>query len=276
MKFILEFFVLITGVGAASGLSYENDRLFIVSDNSNYLYEYHIESKALNRHLLLDMDGQNEQVKKKQKLDLEAIAPHKGTYYLFPSGSEPNRIAQFAIDPNDFSQISQNDVGDLYTNLRKTFHISEEDFNIEGAVFHQDTLLLFNRGNGPNEMNGIIKVLEKEEGISPTFTPITLPRINGQPAGFTDATLVDGKIFFLAAAEAGKSSYYDGEISGSQVGIIDLISLTLEKAETISSDIKFEGITLYRDSPSEYVFLLCDDPDNDENKSTIHQLRIKK
>jgi len=37
------------------------------------------------------MDGQNQQVKKKQKLDLEAIAQHKGNYYLFPSGSEPNQ-----------------------------------------------------------------------------------------------------------------------------------------------------------------------------------------
>lgn len=273
---MLDFFALITGVGAASGLSYENDRLFIVSDNSNYLYEYHIESKTLNRHLLLDMDGQNEQVKKEQKLDIEAIAQRRGVYYLFPSGSGPNRIVQFAIDPNDFSSIVQHDVSNLYTSIRETFHISEEDFNIEGAIFHQDNLFLFNRGNGPNKMNGIIKVIEKEGSPSLTFTPITLPRINGQIAGFTDATLVDGKIFYLAAAEAGDSNYYDGEVSGSQVGVIDPISLLPEKAETLSLDYKFEGITLYQDRPSEYVFLLCDDPDNNENKSTIHQLRIAK
>lgn len=125
-------------------------------------------------------------------------------------------------------------------------------------------------------MNGIIKVLEKGTNVPPTFTPITLPRINGNTAGFTDATIVNGKIFFVAAAEAGNSNYHDGKIGGSQVGIIDLTSLNLEKVETISSDLKFEGITLYRETPSEYVFLLCDDPDNNVNKSTIHQLRIEK
>lgn len=276
MKFILDFFAIITGIGAASGLTFHNDKLFIVSDNSNYLYEYHIESKTLNHHLLMNMDGLNEQVKKKQKLDLEAITQHQGILHLFPSGSKPNRVTRFAVDVKDYSLTRKNNVGNLYAQLRETLNIAEEDFNIEGVVCHGDTLLLFNRGNGPNERNGIIKVLDKEGDIRPTFTPITLPRINGKSAGFTDATVVNGKIFFLAAAEAGKSVFHDGEIGGSQVGVIDLASLTVEKVETISSELKFEGITLYRETPSEYTFLLCDDPDNNENKSSIHQLTIEK
>lgn len=276
MEFILEFFVLITGIGAASGLSYDSGNLLIVSDNSNYVYEYHIESKILNRHLLLDMNGRNEQVNKKQKLDLEAIAQDEDVYHLFPSGSESNRTTRFAIDPADCSSINKTSLNDLYRRLRQRFRISEEDFNIEGAVFHQDTLLLFNRGNGPNEMNGIFKVFEKQGDLSPTFTPIKLPHIHGETAGFTDATIVAGKIFFLAAAEGGKSSYHDGDIGGSQVGTIDLSDLTLGKVEVISTAVKFEGITLYRECPSDYIFLLCEDPDDDGNKSVIHQLRIEK
>src|SRR5690606_26431242 len=266
MNFFLDFFVLITGIGAASGLSYDNGKLFIVSDNSNYLYEYHIESKSLNRQLLLDMDGRNEQVEKKIKLDIEAIAQYDGVYHLFPSGSESNRITRFVVEPTDFTSVRKTSLKDLYTRLRETFDISEEDFNIEGAVFHQDTLLLFNRGNGPHEINGIIKVFEKASDISPTFTPMQLPYVNGETASFTDATIANGKIFFLAAAEGGMSNYHDGEISGSQVGIIDLADLTLEKAIPISADIKFEGITLYHESVSEYIFLLCDDPDDDGNE----------
>lgn len=80
----------------------------------------------------------------------------------------------------------------------------------------------------------------------------------------------------MAAAEGGKSNYHDGEIGGSQIGIIDLASLTLEKTETISSDIKFEGITLYEETPSDYTFLLCDDPDDDGTESKIHRLILKK
>lgn len=171
------------------------------------------------------MDGLNEQVKKKQKLDLEAITQHDGILYLFPSGSQHNRVTQFTVDPNDKFLTLKNNIGELYTRLREAFNISEEDFNIEGAVFDRDTLLLFNRGNGPNEMNGIIRVFEKESNIPPSFAPIKLPQINGNSAGFTDAALVNGKIFFLAAAEAGKSSFDDGEIGGSQVGVIDLANL---------------------------------------------------
>ncbi|SFS33663.1 hypothetical protein SAMN05660206_101210 [Sphingobacterium wenxiniae] len=277
MKFILEFFVLITGLGAASGLSYKDDKLYIVSDNSNYLYEYHIPSHKLDRHLLLDMDGQNEQVQKKDKLDIEAIAMHQeGIYLLFSSGSKPNRSLVFDVNPDDLSYIGKNENKETYGNLREHLHIGEDDFNIEGAVFYDNGLLLFNRGNGPNEMNGIIKLVEKDGKTIPTFIPIKLPEINGQTAGFTDATLVEDKIYFLAAAEGGNSSYEDGKVSGSQIGIINAGDLTLEKTETISDKHKFEGITLYHSTAEEHIFLLCDDPDNDVHESTIYQLKVKR
>jgi len=100
MKFILDFFVLISGIGAASGLYYNQGKLFIVSDNSNYLYEYHIGSKVLDKHLLLDMKGKNEQVEKNEKMDLEAITFYKGAFHLFPSGSESNCAMLFNIKPD--------------------------------------------------------------------------------------------------------------------------------------------------------------------------------
>lgn len=223
-----------------------------------------------------NIHGKNEQVKKQQKMDLEAITEHKGRYHLFSSGSTPNRNRMFDFDPTELSLISENNLADLCRQLQQTFDISEEDFNIEGAAFHNDTLLLFNRGNGPNEKNGIIKVPNREDESSRSFTPIHFPKINGQTTGFTDATIVDGKIFFLAAAEGGQSSYDDGTIGGSQIGIIDLNSLTLEQTETISLEYKFEGITLYQENSNEYIFLLCDDPDNDNNESTIYQLKVGK
>lgn len=279
MKFILDFFALITGIGAASGLHYHDGRLLIVSDNSNYLYEYHLDSKVLNKHLLLSSSsGKNEQVEKKDKMDLESITYHNGNYTLFPSGSEVNRTLSFDIKSEDWSSINKRDLNSMYIQIRNLLHIPAEDFNIEGALFYRDMLLLFNRGNGPGKVNGIIKIPNKGDtlNIAPAFIPMKLPDINGQITSFTDAVLVDDKIYFLAAAESGNSNYSDGKIGGSQFGIINPVDLKPEKIETISSEHKFEGITLYQATPEKYIFLLCEDPDNNQNNSVIYRLEINR
>lgn len=275
MKFLLELFVVITGVGAASGLHYKDSSLFVVSDNSNYLYQYSIPSKELSRHLLVDMDGQNEQVKKKKKLDLEAITYSNGQYYLLPSGSKPNRTKSFFLSPEAPDNIGMEDLDSSYTLLRKRLDIAQEDFNIEGAIFEKDTILLFNRGNGPLEKNGIIK-FPIAQNDKATFTPVSLPKINGKTTGFTDAILLDDKIYFLAAAEEGNSVYDDGAIGGSQVGTIDRSALKLERTETISLNNKFEGITYYGEDEEHITFLLCEDPDYDSNESTIYKLTLER
>ncbi len=278
MKFILDFFALITGIGAASGLHYHDGRLFIVSDNSNYLYEYHIGSKVLNKHLLLNSAGKNEQVEKKDKMDLESITFHHGNYTLFPSGSEINRAMSFDLKSDDLSSINRQDLSKMYLQIRDFLQIPTEDFNIEGALFYQDTLLLFNRGNGPGKINGVIKIPNEKDriDISPVFFPIKLPEINGQATGFTDAILVNDKIYFLAAAEDGDSNYSDGKISGTQFGIINPVGLKPEKVEIISYSHKFEGITLYQSTKRKDIFLLCEDPDNGQNNSIIYRLEINK
>ncbi|TDQ79824.1 DUF6929 family protein [Sphingobacterium yanglingense] len=275
MKFILDFFILITGISAASGLYYQDDKLFIVSDNSNYLYEYQLSSQNLQKHLLVDMEDQNEQVQKKIKLDLEAMTFYEDSFWLFPSGSASNRTQSFRFFSQDSTPPTRSDLSEFYTNLQEQLSISPADFNIEGSLYYQDTLLLFNRGNGPNAINGIIKI-DLSLGAEPTFHPVTLPRLNGQISGFTDAVLVDDKIYFLAAAEKGASSYHDGAIGGSQLGVIDIATLKIDQITTISDNQKFEGITLYRSTEKELTFLLCEDPDNNENKSTIYQLRLSR
>lgn len=273
MKFLLELFIVITGIGAASGLHYQDGALFIVSDNSNYLYEYRLASAQLSKHLLIDMAGQNEQVNKAEKLDLEAITFFDGQYYLLPSGSKPNRTKSYYLSPADADKIGFEDLDSSYRMLRDLLGISADDFNIEGAIFEQDTVLLFNRGNGPQEKNGIIKFPFAQTDRA-TFVPVSLPEIDGNATGFTDAILQDGKIYFLAAAEEGKSSYHDGAIGGSRIGCLDRLSLRLEWVETISSKHKFEGITHYGCSKESISFLLCEDPDDDRNVSAIYKLTL--
>ena len=48
-KFKLELFFQILGIGATSGLVFENDSLFLISDSSSFLYEYHLKTEKLNK-----------------------------------------------------------------------------------------------------------------------------------------------------------------------------------------------------------------------------------
>ena len=91
---------------------------------------------------------------------------------------------------------------------------------------------------------------------------------------FTDAILMDDKIYFLAAAENTSSTYDDGEILGSLIGRIDLETMKIDFTQKISPTNKFEGITLFSKTKNQIQFLLCEDKDTDVLESTIYKLSI--
>ena len=95
-------------------------------------------------------------------------------------------------------------------------------------------------------------------------------------ATFTDAVLVDNQIYFLAAAEKSESTYLDGEVTGTIIGKLSPETLEVEYTEKISDTQKFEGITLYQKNSNSLEFLLCEDKDSEDLKSTIYKLTIKK
>ena len=43
----------IQGVGAASGLVYQPDRLWLISDSSSFLYDYQMATQTLDKHALV-------------------------------------------------------------------------------------------------------------------------------------------------------------------------------------------------------------------------------
>lgn len=84
--------------------------------------------------------------------------------------------------------------------------------------------------------------------------------------------MVDGTIYFLAAAENTTSTYNDGEIMGSVVGSVNLKTLEVESCLQISDHHKFEGLTLYKKTATQIELLLCEDNDTEELVSTIYKL----
>ncbi|WP_268849262.1 DUF6929 family protein [Flavobacterium aestivum] len=273
-KFTLELLFQIIGIGSASGLIYKDNNLFIIGDNSGYLYEYSIDSKDLKRHALLENPMEN--TPKKDKSDFEAITHYGDSVYVFGSGSSENRKKMIQVDSKNKTILEKTDLTDLYALMQSFGEIKPEDFNIEGAIYNGKNLFLFNRGNGKSKKNVVFTIHGKNlmNEFNILSNDYKLPKIKGVRSSFTDAILIDDKIYFLATAEDSNSTYKDGKILGSLVGRIDLETMKIDFIKKITDSHKFEGITLYSKNNETIEFLLCEDNDTEELKSTIYKLKL--
>ncbi|MFV5691283.1 DUF6929 family protein [Flavobacterium sp. LT1R49] len=269
LPFQLELLFQINGIGSASGLIYKDDSLFIISDNSSFLYKYNIQEKELHKIKLFENSQEN--IPKKDKFDFESITQKGNKFYLFGSGSTPNRNKRVSYDLTS-TAIEDKDLSAIYGKIKQTASISDDNLNIEGALFHNEKWHLFQRGNGAQSKNGIF-VLDKE-GNDIHFSPIPLPKIQNIEATFTDAILVADKIYFLAAAENTTSTYEDGEVFGSFIGALSLETFEVEFTQKVSETHKFEGVTLFNQSKEKIEFLLCEDKDTEALETDIYKLTL--
>lgn len=272
----LEVFAEIQGIGAASGLFLASSSLYIIGDNSGYLNEYYINSKQLNKIQILSGGLKSlDNIPKPEKPDFEILCPFGDELYALGSGSTNNRNLGIIYQLKS-QKITRIDLGLLYEKFKSTAQITDENLNLEGAVFTGSDWLFFNRGNGAEAKNGIF--LMKGRDLSQPgeidFYPIKLPNINHVESSFTDATIVNKEIFFIATAEDTRSTYHDGEILGSFMGSINLETLKLNFSTKIPGNHKFEGITFYHQDERKIEFLLCEDRDSEELKTTIYKLSL--
>lgn len=273
-KIKLELFFKLVGLGATSGLVFDGNSLFLISDNSSFLYEYHFQSSKLEHIRLFENSQAN--LLKKEKLDFESIVKHKNSLFLFGSGSTEKRMSAVEYNLKN-KNINTIDLTPLFTQIKASTGIDSKNINIEGVVKYNKKWLFFQRGNGTEAQNGVIQF--ENTFIHPTkikFLPIVLPQFNNVNATFTDAILLKNKIYFLATAENSNSTYEDGTVLGSWIGILNADTLQLEFYTQISNQHKMEGITLYKNSKAEIDFFLCEDNDTDVLEAAIYQLTIKK
>lgn len=270
-NFSLELLFQIIGIGSASGLIYKDNSLFVISDNSSFLYEFHIQEKELSRIKLFENSQEN--IPKKDKFDFESIAIKGNELHLLGSGSTSKREKRIIYNLKS-KEVAEKDLAELYKNLKETTSISDEELNIEGAIFCKDNWHLFQRGNGANSRNGIFKTKSLEIESLTEFFKVPLPKIKHIETSFTDAILVEDKIYFLATAEDTTSTYDDGEILGSIIGRMDSKTFEIEFTRKISDTHKFEGLTLYKKTATEIAFLICQDNDSDLLETNIYTLTL--
>jgi hypothetical protein len=273
-KFKLELFFQILGIGATSGLVFENDSLFLISDSSSFLYEYNFKTEKLDKIELFE--NSQESIAKKDKPDFESILKNGNSILVLGSGSTEKRmiLAEYNLKTR---KSSFDDLRDLFSKISESSGVDKENLNIEGVVKYENKWFLFQRGNGSASQNGVFVLSESIENPSKIdFVTITLPKEKNVNVTFTDAVLVEDQIYFLASAEDSNSTYEDGVVLGSWIGAINPSTFKIDFTEKITDKHKFEGITVYKNSKSEIKFLLCEDNDSEILKSDIYKLSIKK
>ena len=272
-KFQLTAFLKILGIGAASGIVYTNNSLFVISDNSGFLYQYQLQSNLLSKHPLIENPSEN--ILKKLKADFESITLKGNELHIFGSGSTRNRNKKIIFNLKNNS-IQEYDLSDLYKSIKTSISISDDELNIEGAFYYNEDLHLLQRGNGANSKNGMLKInFNGNINDKIQFQSVQLPKIKHIETSFTDAIVVENKIYFLACAEVTLSTYNDGEVLGSLIGCMDIATFKIDFTHQISNTHKFEGLTLYQKTKSEIIFLLCEDNDSEDLESTIYKLVLK-
>jgi hypothetical protein len=261
----------IKGITAPSGLWYTQNVLFVISDSSHFLYQYDIAKKLLLKFPLVKDAKEN--IEKAEKPDLESITQYRNQLIMLASGSTEKRNSMFTLDLGSDVLQSQ-DLKILYQKLKSVGSFSDDQLNIEGAIYANQTMLLFQRGNSKNSQNGIFIIPNhQEDGIR--FVPISLPTLDDIETTFTDAILVGDTIYFLACAENTTSTYEDGEVLGTILGIMHAPTFEIIEVYLLSEHQKFEGITLYNETETEIEFLLCEDNDTQTLEATIYKLSLK-
>lgn len=192
---------------------------------------------------------------KNRKLDLEACvavpdldSPHGAEMLLaFGSGSKAPRERVVMARLGSAGESARETVRvfeapDLYALLRGAADFAGSDMNIEGAVFMDGTVRLFNRGNG-KARRGLLPVdatidfawpdlhAHLHGGPVPEVGNITqhdLGTLDGQRLSFTDAALwrVESHgvetILFSSAAEHSSDATTDGQVAGSALGVMNV------------------------------------------------------
>lgn len=192
--------------------------------------------------------------RKAVKPDLETLCLlPKGVLFTLGSGATERRERGWLFWPKDRTgqEIS---LAELYAALRDEL----ADLNIEGAAVARDRLWLAQRGNGRDGENALVELdlaavlanLRERRTIDPAAVRgigrYELGEVGGIALSFSDlCPLPDDRLLFCAVAEAGESTYLDGECVGAALGVLDTGGV--QSLYPLAKPYKIEGVSVASD-----------------------------
>ncbi|HEU0052131.1 MAG TPA: hypothetical protein VFQ39_03095, partial [Longimicrobium sp.] len=182
---------------------------------------------------------------KAHKLDLEScVALDDGgggeMLVAFGSGSTAarERIVVVRGVGRGVPSVSVVDASALYASLRAAGDFAGSELNVEGAAVVEGALRLFNRSNGAPHGNRLPVDATCDLDLAAFLAWLADPAarrppspshimrydlgmIDGRPLTFTDAAAVDGRLWFVGAAEDSPDATRDGPVAGSAIGVLE-------------------------------------------------------
>ncbi len=266
---------------AGSGLIKNADGLWAVGDDLHHLIHIPLSESVARGHRIFPGDlPVDYKERKKLKPDTEAFFEitrrgREAVWLAMPSGSKENRVKGAIIRHGEKFQVHERDFSPLYEVLRALI----PELNIEGATLMKDNLVLFQRGNGAARMNALVTVNLndfiagfRDGTISPSafrVQPVPLGEWAGAPITFTDGFTHEGKLFFSAAAEATQSTYDDGAVIGSVIGVWD--GRSARELGRVAK-LKIEGLALDKSTENEMTCFAITDADESMQPSQLLRL----
>jgi hypothetical protein len=233
------------GIPSASGMEISGNRIYVIGDDSPWLYVLDLATLQQTDPIQLFETGDfaSGRIPKALKPDLECLTllEMNGQVHLaaFGSGSTPRRARGYTIQlptaNQQAAQVRQHDLKQLYAALQADKQLlGGEVLNLEAAATTDDQVLLFQRAatTGPNLVLAFNKAafsayLAKPGAALPAYQaiPFRLPQLAGLQSRFSGAVVSGDRLFFTASVENTADAILDGEVMGSFIGWIPLAAL---------------------------------------------------
>jgi hypothetical protein len=220
-------------IPSGSGIEKWQDKIYIIGDDSNFLFELNNEWKLSRTIRLFDRPvDTNQRIPKPLKPDLEAVTLVPPNHLLaLGSGSLAElRDVGVLIDLAHNMDPEYLSFSPLYDQLRGI----TAQLNIEGACNIDDTIILLNRGDASHSNQVIIANWNRKQLVMENLMDIhfvDLPQIEKTNAGFTGCVHVpeNDMMIFCASAEETHNAYDDGSVKGSLIGVVQNFSSQLRQ-----------------------------------------------
>jgi hypothetical protein len=274
---------------SGSGMALLQDRIFVVGDDTPFLFELDSTFNVVNKWEIAPYDTLvDNRLPKKTKPDYEAMeALGDSALLIFASGSSPTLrdwvvLVQFVDNLPVFKKAMTTP---FFASLKNHPSMMGAELNLEAVVILGDDVLLFNRGQHlifKCNLNALLSHFYENLPI-PKVTVFTfsLPEISGVQSGFSGATLSPDNAYILVttSVEATKNAYDDGRVLGSFIGIIPVEDGKLQESifaiqQLPNTAQKLESIVVIRQSNT-HDFLVYLVADNDDGTSVFTKATLK-
>lgn len=278
---------------SASAIEYHNGKFYLIGDDATHLLVLDKNFRRVDSILLVS--SSEKRIPKDIKPDLESIALDETgegpVLFLAGSGSaylSRNRAWKIFLQTSKTEGIR---LDSIYQNLKNEGNL--DVLNIEGICSIPNGFLMANRGHLGWRYNHLLR-FDGEFPASDSnanFSKSLLLANQADTNSFSgvsglDYSYVSGSLIISFSTEETRSSYDDGKIGKSYVGIVEkFVSqvsdtvrmnrlIDLNELDERFANNKIESACIVEETDKHFEIALC--ADNDDGSSTLFRLRISK